>query len=842
MVLLGRLAGQRWTAGPLAASDFAARIRPLVRLFPTDATRLRGGYNATHARLGFYTRLVQVAAAHGPPCVAALQATLEAEWDDVTRRAAWPDPLIRAILTELQRVGVSTDWIRPRLERIEPRNYHGEELESELAEGIAQARAWVAADDVLAARETLERVLRATFGVEPKDDQLNVCLEWADRANQLDPEQAPARIALMASAALAAEGADAQRYLVPDLLAAGVRLGAMSARALVEWALHTDLQAWARALAILIRGLAQQAPAAAETLTTCYRALVLPFVTRADVDTITTLVHALRELHADASLTALRDAVDVMAMGSTRASLREIIVMPAAAGATNGATNSARLDTREPSVLDDPVNAFEGLALTVRELQARVQQVADVEDLVRRIRPQAYGFHWEPLLAPLVARATAAELAAIAALLPATSDTRKSLQDIAVRLLDLGDPRVEGIIERLRSASRAAGWALRYDGGSRLTAYELLVRFSPTAGRTAAWHALHDDLIAGEIGARDLFAVWDRIVRLLAPETSPVALWPAIADHVATISENGVRGALPDLGVAGNPQDPLITSEVICQLVAQYLDHPAYALAQGAQQFFLERLLANDPIAETQLAARLASADAPRDGTLLVLRAAADAGHVVPAVTHDALRSLLRSSEFPDRRAARALLALVPSASPWLADALVADGDARIELPLPPVFRLTHPTAPPKRARPLPGRGELLAAPEDAADLVAPFRAELDVLARWARVQPEALYQYVADRATALLPEGSQHYEFDDESALRDEMRRMSLEVTYRRPRPRRVERAMADAAAMLVDHGRLGVKHFSALDHMFRNADPFFVRTYPSPRPPLVAPIAERA
>ena len=843
VVLLGRLAGQRWTAGPLAASDFAARIRPLVRLFPPDATRLRGGYNATQSRLGFYTRLVQVAAAHGPPCVAALQATLEAEWADASRRSAWPDALIRAILTELQRVGVSTEWIRPRLERIEPRHYHGEELESELSEGIAQARAWVAAEDVLAARETLERVLRATFGVEPKDDQLNVCLEWADRANQVDPAQAPARIALMASAALAAEGSDAQRYLVPDLLAAGVRLGAMSARALVEWALHEDLQAWASALAIFIRGLAKQTPAAAETLSTFYRALVLPFVTQADVETITVLVHALSEQGADASLTALHDAVDVIAMGSTRALLRKIVAMPTTAGATNGrtnvATNSSRYDLSALSELDEQVNAFEGLALTVRELQARVHQVADVEDLVRRVRPQAYGFHWEPILAPLIARSTADELAGIGILLPAASDTRKSIQNIAERLLDLGDPRAEGIIERLRQASRAAGWALRYDGGSRLSAYELLARFSPAAGRAAAWHALHDDLIAGEIGAQDLFAVWDRIVRMLAPETSPVALWPAIADHVATISANGVQGALPDLEVEDDPHAPRITSEAICQLVAQYLDHPAYALAQGAQQFFLERLIANDPIAETQLAARLASADAPRDGALLVLRAAADAGRVIPAVTHDPLRSLLQSSSFPDRRAARALLALVPSPLP--ADAPVADGNPRIELPLPPVFGLTPPAAPPRRARPLPGRGELLSAPEDAADLVAPFRAELDLLARWARVQPEALYRYVADSATALLPEGSRHYRFDDESALRDEMRRMSLEVTYRRPRPRRIERAMAGAAAMLVDHGRLSEQHFGALDHLFRNADPFFVRTFPSPRPRFVAPIAER-
>ena len=52
----------------------------------------------------------------------------------------------------------------------------------------------------------------------------------------------------------------------------------------------------------------------------------------------------------------------------------------------------------------------------------------------------------------------------------------------------------------------------------------------------------------------------------------------------------------------------------------------------------------------------------------------------------------------------------------------------------------------------------------------------------------------------------------------------------------------MAEATGMLVDHGRLGGWYFSALDRIFRNADPFFLLARPVPRPTFVPPISERA
>ena len=372
-----------------------------------------------------------------------------------------------------------------------------------------------------------------------------------------------------------------------------------------------------------------------------------------------------------------------------------------------------------------------------------------------------------------------------------------------------------------------------FDGGSRLAAYELLVRLSPTDGRPRAWKALHADIAAGEVGPIDVFHCWDRIVTMLAPQTNAVDIWKIVSEHVEALTAHAHQGERAVLPPAEDPTDGDAAAAIVCSIAARYLDHNAIALAQGAQEFFADRLLVADRAAEAELSTRLTAPSVQNDGALLVLAAFARIRSAVPPSMHSALRTLRRSPSYSTRRAALALA--VPENG---TDVAVP----AIHRPLPAALRIVHPRVTPRRRPPLPSRGAMLPPAEDAADLIAVFRGELDLIAEWADVQPAALYQYIADRAIAYLPKENRTLAFDDESALREEMRRLGRKVTYRRPRPRRVERALAEVTAMLVDYGALGARFFPALDRVFRNADPYFLQVRPGVRPHVIRPIPERA
>jgi hypothetical protein len=75
----------------------------------------------------------------------------------------------------------------------------------------------------------------------------------------------------------ALKGAEAQRYVAPDLLRAAVEAGAKPARAIVEWALRNDVREWVEAWTLFIDGLVTRAPDAGATLSAFFRSLVLPF-------------------------------------------------------------------------------------------------------------------------------------------------------------------------------------------------------------------------------------------------------------------------------------------------------------------------------------------------------------------------------------------------------------------------------------------------------------------------------------------------------------------------------------------------------------------------------------
>lgn len=835
VVQLSRLAGWAWAGRQLAPSDFEVHARSLVRLFPDHPQVVFGGHVALRARDGFYSRLVHAAAAHGQECVMTLQRLFEVEWSDEARGDAWPDALLRTILTELLRVGAPAEWVRAQLERVEPTTFRGEDLETDLRDAVAQARAWAVAGDVVAARATFARALRAAFGNEAKDNQLNACLTWAVRANVDDPTGAPERLAHVAAAVLALDGSQAQEYVAPALLDAGVAAGARPARALVEWALRNDVHGWVGALSRVLDGLVTRAPGACGALSTCYRALVLPFAQNADVNTVEHLGSALRARRDDGEFDALTRAIDVVALGSTRAALRLAV-----AGRCDEATELLRDSSMiDPTAPGQVVDAFEGLSLTLGELQARVRSVGDVQDLVRRLKLDAHSVHWELILAPFLERATADELAAAAAAIPRHGYAWRALADIAKRLLEFGDRRARAVVDRVLQESRAAGWWPWYDGGSRLTAHELLVRASPEEGRRAAWEALRADVAGGEVRAIDVFRGWDRTVAMLAPETPTLAIWDVVSQYVEALASHAPRGEPLVVPAAEDPSDPLAAVDAISSLVAEYLDHPAYALAQGAQQFFVDRLLVGDARAERVLTGRLVDDGAPKSGALLVLRAVARAGVPLPASVRPVLESLRLTPDYRDRRSVNGLLFSAGSAG----DSNVhSTASAGVERPLPPVFGIVHPPAPAPRRRALPKNGAMLEPATDAAELVSIVRPELDLIATWAGVQPEALYQHVANLATAYLPAGCQRYAFDDEPAIRDELLRLGIDVTYRRPRPRRVGRAVAEATAMLVDHGRLGARHFPALDQLFRSADPYFLVARPVRRPWVVPAIPERS
>lgn len=827
VVNLARLVGTTWMA-TLSPVDFLDRARPLVQLF-TEAPGARlGGYFIGAARPDFYKFLITAAARCGRECIDVLRLAFDQEWSSPNREGVWPDALVRELVMEFYDVDAPREWTAAWLHRLEPVTFAGESLETELREAIAHVRAWSVVDDILAARETLARVLGASFGNEAKDVQLAACIDWAARANRADPAGSPERIRQVAAAVASLQGAEAVRYVAPRLLSAASEAGAPLATALVAWGFRHEVCGWTAGLTSLVEGIIEHAPGAAAAVSTFYRTLVLPFETGGEPDLVARVADALRHGHEDREFERLRHAIEVVAIGSARPALREALA---------GRAEEARELLRDPHVTDPTapsyvIDAFDGLQLTVRELQQRVHTVDDVRDLVRRMRPDAYMYRWELILAPFLGEASPDDLVAVSDLLLSNDQTWRVQAAIAKRLIALRDPRAEAVARRVFAASSASGWHEEWDGGSRVLAFELLAQVAPAGIRDETWDALARDILGGNVGAREVFGSWARIAPLLIDEVPDVPIWERVSAHVAALVAYAPTPQAPVLPAATDPGDNELAAETLTRFAVTYLDHPAKVLAQGAQRFLVDRVQSGDVGARGALVARLADEQAPKDGALLVLRAMAGVGPESVSFASDALEQLRRADDYRDRRAVQELLE-------GLGERETIEDSRRVQHPLPAVFAIVHPPARWQRAAAVPGPGELLPPATNATELVHVFRDQLEAVARLAGVQAEALYQYVAELSGATPSSPSPP---DEEPELRRELSGLGLEIAYRRPRPRRVERAMTRAVGMLVDRGWLRPEYFPQLDWLLRNADPALLILRPNARPPGILPIAERS
>jgi hypothetical protein len=118
---------------------------------------------------------------------------------------------------------------------------------------------------------------------------------------------------------------------------------------------------------------------------------------------------------------------------------------------------------------------------------------------------------------------------------------------------------------------------------------------------------------------------------------------------------------------------------------------------------------------------------------------------------------------------------------------------------------------------------------------VIAFRGELDAIARVARVSSEALSYRVVQLMRQLHPTAL------DEAAergLRADLDRAGLRLTFRRPRPVLVRRALNHAVAELIDSGRIPGDALPALEELLRRSDPRLLRARPGSRPALIVPL----
>jgi hypothetical protein len=849
VVRLGRIWARSWIGEETLLDRLMFEIRGSLRRFNIDrrpSSVRHDWHSALSLRGRFYELLVSTIAEHGPAALDAMCRSLDEEWAEPRTGSHWHLDLRRDVVVSAASEGASRSWALAHLVALEERLFDGLDAHGRVETCKSQIRAYLAVGEVSRARRVLESLIRTAHGVGySKDHQFDTWLEWLDRASDLAPERLPERIDWHARAVVSLrESTEGGHHT------ASVKLLGIVARRDPHWTI--DLMHWFHGHGVLLHGdalvtllnaaLRSDYPPVGIALALTAHVLV-PYATCADKGLVRELVSALCQRGRSEAVGGGRTIVqnaERFALPSARNDWLEAVAGPLE---TNGirraeiglgdppASPADERDSQKNLVLRD------GSRMTVDDAVARVRTADELVSLLENenvgegIDGDISRFDWGLAVRAFAPKLDRFAVAAAAAAFRCRRRDSSALIELARRALALGDRDLAwSIAVDAAGHSQPQGWDWRYDGGSRLAAFALLVEIDRDRGRAAAWTAFRSDFNEENYYRSRFIYSLDRIAEILSPVVPVEEIYARIEDYVHSLFP-GADFPVDGPGVPKEVARSDAHAPALLRLLEFHLRYPSQWAAQAGLRC-LSQLLANgEPAAWDFMSDRLRGDEEGQEVAIQTLDALSLSIPDAVRPFEAQILGLVSSPHWATRRAVKEIATRlgweIPQASPNITPPL----SSVYQIELPPASRTPRPET-------MESEDGTRTFPEDATafEIVYPQHIHLDAIAMEADLCRTNLYQRTVRLMQTLGLTGG--WSGSGEAKLMGWLGELGPKFTYRRPRYTAVRRAIYHLVAELVDGCRLDAGSLEKLDSLLRYWDPGLLLRMPSKRWRIIAPL----
>jgi hypothetical protein len=865
---LGQLWGLGWRGHALGPPGFVRAVSWVLDLVARRTQRVGPLFHALSGARADLVRYAALAAArNSAAAVEALALELARRWEN--NDAAWPLYLRREAAVALAEAGVDRAWARTHLEAIGARMLAGESASGRAEACVEQARAWLRLGESGRAREELVRATVVARGpLDDHDHQLEVWVEWADRANRADPDGAEERLRLWLRRLVAVDGtASGVTQAAADLLAATLRWRPAAAARLTEGIQEAGVlghgSSWE---AFLVAALAESKPPIAEGVVASVE-LLIPFGRGSDV--AAHLVRRAGETAGEARAVEvarfLTDRIRACAPPRDRPNwLRKVAEGLDALGIPLRRAGIEPHETLDPDRSSDPHGStgpalilLTGQPLSQEEAAVRARTVADFARLHSEVdHPKSRYGAWDAIVASLVHAVGSLEgverLAHIVGQAGGVSRFDEAWRARALVVLSRhalalgGQAAAADLARRALDRSEPTGWDPWFDGGLRLEALEALVAADPVEGRRTAAQTFGADLGGATRYGHRLTHHFTRIARLLVGEEGLDGVRLDVESYVdglfqaaevspAPLVESCLDAGAPSpMGASGaNDREDTVLGGAIAAAVTAYLDHPSYVVAQHAVRACAALLVSKGALAVHALEAAVERSDEAAERALAALDGASQQRPDLLELAAPLLSTLVAAPHFGVRLAAASLIARVEGhGDGYKLERVPRPGLPAYETLVPPVS--THRTEDEAGGRRVP----ILVG--DPARALRPLDMEARALAALADVD-EDLVLY---RAAALLDGFQQQRPWFSggtpisANRLTRFLEDSGLKVGHHKPHIDPARAAVAYVASELWDADRLPARAVPEVALMLGLQEPALVLAAPVVRPPWIPPV----
>ena len=843
---VARIWARGWVNEPIIGAAIDIHVTSLLRLFSSGGNETLGYTNRitlASRSTAFYGLLIDAVARHGLDALKSLWNLFSSEWDDPEASLHWTPERRRGVILAFVRNRFPNSCAIEKLKGLAPFAPDDGDASERASACLSQASAWLEVGGHAQARRFLDMALSQGFGVGyRKDYQLNRWIKWLGKVNEVEPEQAPARISKFACAIVDvkrfSEGPAAYSASI-ELLRVAFRWNPSQAILLLQWFLDEGLVVYDEGISALLKEALEQSDPPLHTILRVVSEVVLPIDTRPEPELISSLIKRLERSVPQHDVIqivkTLISKVHLYAMPSVRIEwLRGVDQGVEDLGISSQEVGLSREDLKsEPDGMGDwntlRLNNVEA-PLRSWEVNNQVSSIPDIQQLLMR-ETESSLFDWKPVVLRVVQCADDEfELRNLAEQFKTRRFSSHILTLISARLNQLGDKvwawRIA--LDALR-ASSPFGWNTGYDGGTKLSGFEVLKKIDGDLAIDLTYDSLVRDLEDNLGLVTHLNASLGEILELLESPVSITDIWSEIEEYSESL-----------LGTRSYPMHPLDLSNstaqgtpqsAIVKLMGSELAHPCPALSRAAQRVLGRLLLEKISDAYRLLAEFLDSSEDYQERILTLL----DAVSLIDPGAVTELRSRIEKLATSPNWSIRSMSRSISKNCGWNSP-VVSAGLAT----LPSIYDLilpSRPTTVPTEFEQL--RSEIpIPDSNEPGTVVVPFNTELKLLAEIANVSEENACRRVMEIMLALDPSDVVLSSLP-ERQLRESLKSAGLELPFLRPRPSLARRAMFHAVAELDDAGRLPGDLKELLVRRLRTYDPKMVLAEPVLRPAQINPMS---
>ncbi|HEY3567176.1 MAG TPA: ATP-binding protein [Thermoanaerobaculia bacterium] len=827
LVIVARLEVASWTRRLLPGSEFRLEAEKVLRLiFRQPDQEWLSWYQVEEHRGSICRLLIGAAQNHGAEALEALQLVFEQEWNRSEAGRVWPWDLVRDSAVRLADAGSPEEWVVFWCEKAESHVCREENVPERIKQLAAQVRAWLHLKDKERAREAFQKLLHVSLGIHQKEIQTNSWIAWAQHANSEDPANAPKRLQLLSSCLPDLDGKEVLRYAVSDLLETAWRWKPQAAQMLFHWMFQQCLVGFSAGLRTLVQEGLKSGRQATQVAILIFEELLLPFMRTAEEELAQEVTKSLIEISSgDRDVARLIDRILIAALGSTRKAWISFIQQTAEKSGIPFDRIIQHVENQE--ALGKVLRPISNEEIMPRsspetdwlreeaELRERFQSLQDVEAYLATRSPGTY-IRWENALVDIVNRLEQEDVVRLAGLLREQRHSVRSLNQMARRLLSLGElQKAWKVGELALSAAGPTGWIWRLAERVRVETFSILRQINKRRASELAFQMLIDDLRAGTVGF-SLFGIdFHEIAPVLGDSIPFQKIWDDLEPYLEALFPNRNVPGLPDFDASiGEPP----AASVLGALAIDLINHPVADIGQGAQRIIVSLLQGGEATIVAPIASALSAPDLPRQRLLVCLEAVAEKSPEAIRPLLAELRGLALSLHFGERAAAYRLLDSLGERPPPVLESRE----------LPAVYDLVFPEREePHTLRPVEAH-EPLPPTEDPVAISMIIRSELEAISDLTGIQVTALY----NRISQIVRNPSKPDFYEEEKNLRKQLESAGLRIPFRRPRTDSVREALFLIVTELADAGRLNLESLEIIDNLLRYADPTMLRLRPYARP----------